>query len=222
MAVFSFENLNYIRNMIKILIVEDQTMLREALEYLLSRQEDMNVVGFTDDAAEAPELCRKLMPDLVLMDVVTKNNSSGIAFTAEIRKEFPGIKVVVMTALPEITFLEEARLAGAHSFTEKDMGSEHILHIIRQTMKGYSIYSGSSNRLPFNAQFTEKEIAVIRLVCKGLSRKEFSEKLNISEATAKQYIRSILDKTGFDSISKFAIYAVGEGFIKPEAPSHMG
>ena len=68
--------------MVKILIVEDQTMLRESLEYLISRQEDMEVVGGTNDAANAPELCRKLKPDLVLMDVVTKNNSSGIAYTA--------------------------------------------------------------------------------------------------------------------------------------------
>jgi DNA-binding NarL/FixJ family response regulator len=204
--------------MIKILIVEDQTMLRESLEYVIGEQNDMEAVGSTDDAAKAPELCRQLKPDLVLMDVVTKNNSSGITYTAQIRKEFPDVKIVIMTALPEITFAEEARKAGAHSFMDKGMGNEHLFHVIRNTMRGYSIYSVSQESLPFTAKFTEKEIAVIRLVCQGMSRDEMARKLDVSESMIKQHITSILNKTGFDSISKFAIYAVGEGLIVPEIP----
>jgi len=198
--------------------VEDQTMLRESLEHIIGEQDDMEAVGSTDDAANAPELCRQLQPDLVLMDVVTKNNSSGITYTAHIRKEFPDIKIVIMTALPEITFAEEARKAGAHSFMDKDMGNDHLFHVIRNTMKGYSIYSGFSDRQPFTARFTEKEIAVIRLVCQGVARDEMAAKLGVSESMIKQHITSILNKTGFDSISKFAIYAVGEGLIVPEHP----
>jgi DNA-binding NarL/FixJ family response regulator len=201
--------------MINILIVEDQTMLRELLEHVINGQGDMKVTGLTDDAANAPELCRQLKPDLVLMDVVTKNNSSGITFTAEIRREFPVIKVVIMTSLPEITFAEEARKAGAHSFMYKDMGNDHLFHVIRNTMRGYSIYSGPADRLQFTARFTEKEIAVIRLVCQGMARDEMAAKLGVSESMVKQHITAILDKTGFDSISKFAIYAVGEGIIVP-------
>ena len=202
--------------MIKILIVEDQTMLRESLEHMINSQDDMEVVGTVDDAAKASELCRDTQPDLVLMDVVTKNNSSGIRYTAEIRKEFPDIKIVIMTGLPEITFVEEARRAGAHSFVYKEMDNEHLFHVIRTTMKGYSIYSGSSEHMPFAASFTEKEIAVIRLVCQGMNRDEIAKKMKVSESMVKQYITSILDKTGFDSISKFAIYAVGQGLVAPE------
>jgi DNA-binding NarL/FixJ family response regulator len=200
--------------MIKILIVEDQNMLRESLEHVIGGQDGMEVAGTTDDAANTPELCRNLQPDLVLMDVVTKNNSSGITYTAQIRKEFPEIKIVIMTALPEITFAEEARKAGAHSFIDKNMGNDHLFHVIRNTMKGYSIYSGPQDRLPFAAHFTEKEIAVIRLVCQGMARDEMAKNLGVSESMIKQHITAILDKTGFDSISKFAIYAVGEGLIR--------
>ena len=196
-------------------------MLRESLEQVIGGQNDMEVVGSTDDAAKAPELCRQLQPDLVLMDVVTKNNSTGISYTAQIRKEFPDIKIVIMTALPEITFAEEARKAGAHSFMYKDMGNEHLFHVIRNTMKGYSIYSGHQESLPFAARFTEKEITVIRLVCQGMARDEMAAKLGVSESMIKQHITSILDKTGFDSISKFAIYAVGEGLIVPELPAKI-
>ena len=202
--------------MTKILIIEDQTLLRESLGYLLNKQDDMQVVGETDDAAMAPDLCRRLKPDLVLMDVVTKNNSSGITYARKIRKEFSRIKVVIMTGLPEITFVEEARKAGAHSFIYKEMGNEHLLHVLRVTMKGYSVYSGSSEHLPFAARFTEKEMDVIRLVCQGMSREEIAKKLKISESMVKHHVTTILDKTGFDSISKFAIYALGQGLVAPK------
>jgi DNA-binding NarL/FixJ family response regulator len=205
--------------MIKILIVEDQAMLRESLEHVIGGQNDMEVAGSTDNAADAPELCRQLQPDLALMDVVTKNNSSGITYAARIRKEFPDIKIVIMTALPEITFAEEARKAGAHSFMDKNMGNDHLFHVIRKTMKGYSIYSEPSDRLSFTTRFTEKEIAVIRFVCQGMARDEMAQKLDVSESMIKQHITSILNKTGFDSISKFAIYAVGEELIVPEHPA---
>jgi len=201
--------------MIKILIVEDQTLLRESLEHVISGQDDMEVVGTTDDAANAPKLCGELKPDLVLMDVVTKNNSSGITYTAQIRAEFHKIKIVIMTALPEITFVESARKAGAHSFMDKEMGNEHLLYIIRNTIKGYSIYSVRSERPPFANQFTEKEIAVIRLVCQGKSRNEVAKEIGLSEVRLKPIITSILNKSGFDNIMKFAVYAVGEGLIVP-------
>ena len=202
--------------MVKILIVEDQTMLREALVYLINGQDDMEVVGTAEDAADAPALCRKLKPDMVLMDVVTKNNSNGIAYAAQIHKEFPNIKTVIMTGFPDVTFAEEAKKAGAHSFINKNMENEHLFYVIRSTMKGLNIYSGHEDRRPFAAQFTEKEIAVIRLVCQSMARDEIAKKLDVSEAMVKKHITSILDKTGFDSISKFAIYAVGQGLIVPD------
>jgi DNA-binding NarL/FixJ family response regulator len=194
-------------------------MLRESLEYLINGQEDMNVVGTAEDAADAPALCRKLQPDMVMMDVLTKNNSSGITYTAQIRREFPDIKIVVMTGLPDITFAEEAKKAGAHSFIDKNVENEHLFHVIRSTMKGLNIYSGHAENRPYAAQFTEKEITILRMVCETMSREEIAKTMGVSEATIKRIIKSILDKTGFDSISKFAIYAVGKGLIVPEIHS---
>ena len=202
--------------MIKVLIVEDQTMLRQSLEHLLNNQSDMEVVGGTDDASMAMDLCKKLKPDLVLMDVVTKNQSSGIRYAAEINSQLPDIKIVVMTGLPEITFAEEAKKAGAHSFIYKGMDNEHLLYVIRGTMRGLNIYSGSDENQPFVSRFTERELDVIRLVCQGMTRDEMAKTLNVSEGTIGKYITSILDKTGFDNIMKFAVYAVGQGFVSPE------
>ncbi|MCL2008246.1 MAG: response regulator transcription factor [Treponema sp.] len=199
--------------MIKVLIVEDQTMLRDALEHLISKQNDMKVVGTAEDARMAPELCRSLNPDLILMDVVTENFSNGINWAGIIRKEMPDIKIVIMTSLPEITFIDEARKAGAHSYIYKSSGSEHLFYVIRSTMKGIGIYPGPGEYTSFASQFTEKEIAVIRLVCQGKTRSDMITELGISESMLKPIITSILDKTGFDSIAKFAIYAVGRGLI---------
>ena len=207
--------------MIKIFIVEDQTMFRDTLEYMINGQEDMEVIGTTDDAAEALDLCRKLNPDLVLMDVVTKRTSNGppsngIRYSAEIRKELPDIKIVIMTGYPEITFAEEARKAGAHSFLQKSMDKEHLLYVIHSTMKGVGFYPGPFDSSPFAGKFSETEVLVIRLVCQGLEREEIAEKLSVSEATVKKLIKGVLDITGFDSIAKFAIFAVGKGYIVPE------
>jgi len=202
--------------MIKILIVEDQTMLRESLEHVISGQKDMEIAGTTDDAANSPKLCRDLRPDLVLMDVVTKNNVSGITYTAQIRAEFPKIKIVIMTGFSEITFIDEARKAGAHSYVYKNSGNEHLLYVIRSTMQGNGIYPGPETPRCLDAQFTERELAVIRLVCRGKSRTEIVKELGMSEAVVKRVISAILEKTEFDNIMKFAIYAVSRGLIVPD------
>ena len=201
--------------MIRILIVEDQTILLDSLKQLISKQGDMRVVGSTGDASKAPDLCRELMPDLILMDVVTENDANGITWAGRIRKELPDIKIVIMTGLPEITFVDEARKAGVHSYINKNVGSEHLFYAIRSTMQGFGIYPGPNENSPFASQFTEKEIAVIRLVCQGKSRSEMVLDLGISESMLKPIITSILDKSGFDSITKFAIYAVSRGLIVP-------
>jgi len=196
--------------------VEDQTMLRDSLEHIINEQSDMEVAGTTNDAAKAPQLCRELKPNLVLMDVITKDDANGITCSSQIRKELPDIKIVIMTSLPEITFVDEAKKAGAHSYVYKNSGNEHLFYVIRSTMKGNGIYPGPSDASPFADRFSEKEIAVIRLVCQGKTRNEIIKALDISESTIKPIITAILDKTGFDSISKFAIYAVGRGLIVPE------
>ena len=130
--------------MINILIVEDQTMLCESLTHIINEQEDMKVCGFTDDASKALALCREKQPDVILMDVITKNNANGITCAAQIRKELPDIKVIIITALPDITFIEEAKKAKVHSYIYKNSGIEHLFYVIRSTMKGIEVYPGPS------------------------------------------------------------------------------
>jgi DNA-binding NarL/FixJ family response regulator len=199
---------------IKIVIVDDQLLLTDSLKNLIDGQEDMEVVGFTDEASKALELCRKLMPDLVLMDVVTKNKSDGIAVSELIRRELPEIKIVIMTAFPEISFIDKARKAGVHSYFYKNTGSSHLFYVIRSTMNDIPIYPGQSGTQPFS-NLTERELVVVRLACEGNTRSKIAEQLEISLPTIKAEITSILNKTGFDSISQLATYALSENFIIP-------
>jgi len=200
--------------MIKIVIVEDEVMLKDSLEYVLNNQEGMKVIGVTDDASSAPQLCRELKPDLVLMDVITKE-TNGIVFAAQIIKEMPQIKIVIMTAYPEITFIDEARKAGAHSFLYKSSGKEHLFYVIRSTMRGIGYYPGPTDKPPSVDQLTEREIAVVRFIHQGIARSEMIKELGISEMTLKKEINSILNKTGFDSILEFALYAAVNNLILP-------
>jgi DNA-binding NarL/FixJ family response regulator len=200
--------------MIKIFMVEDQTLLRDALTNIINGQEDMRVVGFTENAENAPGLCRELAPDLALIDVVTDNKANGIAAAAQIRRELPEIKIVTMTAMPEVTFMDEARKAGVHSFVYKDADSQHLLFVIRSTMKGKGTYPGPVEEA--RERFSEAEIKVIRLVCQGKKRAEVARSLAMSESSVKEIISGILGKTGFESILQFSIYAVARGLIVPE------
>ena len=201
--------------MINILIVEDQTLLRDSLLHILDNQEDMKVVGVSGDASKTLQLCRELKPDLVLMDIVTENDANGISFAAQVLGELPNIRIVIMTAFPDITLIDEARKAGIHSYFYKKFENEHLIYMIRNTMKGMSVYLCPTDTPPFLSRLTEKELMVIRLVSLGKSRSEMHKELGISETTLKPIITSILNKTGFDTIMEFVIYAVGKGLIVP-------
>jgi DNA-binding NarL/FixJ family response regulator len=199
----------------KIFIVEDMTLMRDALTKIINGQEDMRVIGFTADAEVAFDLCRKLAPDLALIDVVTHNKANGIAAASAIRLALPDIKIVIMTSLPEITFLDAARKAGAHSFVYKDTDSEHLLHVIRNTLNGRGTYPGPGDEVVSKTNFSDVDIAIIRLFCQGKSRNEIALALHMTEANVKVMITGILNKTGFDSMMKFSVYAVARGFIVP-------
>ncbi len=201
--------------MITVLIVEDQVLLRDSLERLLNTQEDVRVVGVCSRADRAFDLCRKLGPDLVLMDVVTCNAANGITAADRIRKEMPDVKIVIMTAVPEISFINAAQVAGAHSFIYKTAEFDHLLYVIRSTMKGQGIYPSPTDDSRFGIRFSDKELAILRLVCQGKSRSEMARALFMSEGSVKAVITRILNKTGFDSIMKLAVYVVANGFIVP-------
>lgn len=201
--------------MIKILVVEDQTILRDSLCKNLATYPDFEILGTgLSNANDALAFCEKHQPDIVLMDICTENNASGLTATKQIKTKLPHIKVIIMTAMPEITFISRAKESKADCFIYKNIDLSGMASIIKNTMNGYYIYpSQTVAPLLNNAQLTQKEIEILRLICEAKSRKEIAETLFLSESTIKSYISTILQKTGYESISKLAIFALSNGYI---------
>ncbi len=201
--------------MIKILIVEDQIIVREALKNSLDSYEDLEVVATMGDASLTTMFCEKYPVDLVLMDICTENDASGISNTARLKQVKPDVKVLMMTGLPEMNFIERSREAGADGFVYKDLSLEDLVDVIRRTMEGEKIFP-LDQPVEFTLEkmeFTNREEDILYLICEGLSRKEVAEELGLTENTVKWHFNNLLTKTGYTSISKLAIFAVSNGYV---------
>ncbi len=200
----------------RIIIVEDQIMLRDSLACAVGAQPDMEVVGVLADAADVMDATARLHPDLLLMDVCTENDSSGIVAARKVKQEHPEVRIVIMTGMPEITFVKQAQEAGADSFVYKNVGTAELLGVLRSTMEGYATFPRKqTTQFGGVAALTEEEVAILRLVCETRTRKEIAAELLLSEGTVKRRISEILAKTGYDSILKLAVNAVANGYIVP-------
>lgn len=152
--------------MIDMVIAEDQAMLRDSLACAIDMQDDMHVVAAIADAADALSAVEKHNANLALLDVCTENDSSGIVAAAAIKQAHPDVRVVIMTGMPEITFVEQARAAGVDSFVYKNVGTAELIAVIRSTIEGYSTFPRpQSNALSGAAALTQTEIDILRLVC---------------------------------------------------------
>ncbi len=203
--------------MIKIVIVEDQAMLRDSLSATIGLQDDMEVVSSVADAALALDQVERAGANCALLDVCTENDSSGIVAAGRIKEAHPDVRVIIMTGMPEITFVEQAREAGVDSFVYKNVGTGELLSIIRSTMEGYSTFPRAQESIFSGASaLTDVEIDILRLVCETKTRKEIAQELYLSEGTVKRHISEILAKTGYDNILRLAVHAVSSGLIVPK------
>ncbi len=203
--------------MIKIVIVEDQAILRDSLSATIGLQDDMEVVSSVADAALALDQVERAGANCALLDVCTENDSSGIVAAGRIKEAHPDVRVIIMTGMPEITFVEQAREAGVDSFVYKNVGTGELLSIIRSTMEGYSTFPRAQESIFSGASaLTDVEIDILRLVCETKTRKEIAQELYLSEGTVKRHISEILAKTGYDNILRLAVHAVSSGLIVPK------
>lgn len=204
--------------MIKMIVVEDMEILRDSLSGMLSAQPDIEVCATAADAGEALALCKKHRPNIALLDVCTENGASGIRAASEIKNAFPDMKIVIFTGMPDLSFISEAKAAGANSFVYKNLGTKELIAVIRSTMSGYNTFPESRDVPKIaDAELSDREIEILRLTCEGNDRQEIAAKLNLSESTVKTYIRELLSKTGYTSIARLAIYAVSNGFISSKS-----
>lgn len=199
---------------IKILLIEDQDLLLDGMSLSLQASGEIEVLGKFKDILDYFSFKDKNLVDVILTDVCCANNHNSIDFIQDIKKDNPNIKIVMMTSVMEINFIDRAKTNGANSFVYKTIPTNELITVIKNVMNGYSTFPLSKRKeISLLRELTDNELNIIRLYCQGNNRKEIAQKLNFSESTIKNNITIILEKTGFSSMSKFAIWLMQNGFI---------
>ena len=203
--------------MTNVLIVEDDPMARHLLEIYIANSDKYNHVQSVESAALAEFCCRTYKVDVILMDVCTAMNASGLDAAEKIKKSFPHIKVIIITSQPECSFIDRANAVGVDSFWYKNSDADEILSVIDRTMSGERVYPDSSPSLKlgdiFSEELTDRELEVLRELVAGESDAAIAEKLFMSLRSVKGHIQSMREKTGFRNRTELAVRARESGLI---------
>lgn len=199
---------------IKVLLIEDQDLLLDGMSLSLEASGEIKVIGKFKDIANYFSFKDKNDVDVILTDVCCENNHNSIDYIKEIKQDNPNIKIILMTSVMEISFIDRAKQTGADSFVYKTIPTKELITIIRNVMNGYGTFPISKREeISFLKNLTDNELNIVRLYCQGNNRKEIAQKMSFSESTIKNTITLILEKTDFASMSKFAIWLMQNGFI---------
>lgn len=206
--------------MTRVLIVDDQRTAREVMELTVKNAENYIIEKTIMDAGNAYLHCMTGRVDMILMDVYTLDGENGIEAAAKIKKDFPHIKIIIVTSMPEESFIRKAREAGCESFWYKDVGDEELLSVMNRTVAGESVYPCETPvvtiGLAKSTEFTKRELDVLRELVNGRSQKDTAEALGIKYDSVRSHLKNILDKTGYDTPSRFIAEVSHKNYIVPE------
>ncbi|MEM7552867.1 MAG: response regulator transcription factor [Cyanobacteria bacterium P01_A01_bin.84] len=204
--------------MIKVLLVDDQGIIREGLRSLLQAKLDIEIVGEAENGKIAVEKALELQPDLILMDV-RMPIMDGVAATRTLGEKAPNIKILVLTTFDDDDYITQAMQNGAKGYLLKDTPSEELAEAIRAVNKGYthlgpglfekvSLSSPKVETIPPELeQLTPREKEVLKLIAQGLNNREIAQTLFISERTVKNHVNSILSRLNLRDRTQAAIFA---------------
>ena len=209
---------------IRILIVDDHSVVRQGLRMFLSLDPELEVVGEATNGKEAIEAAGKLSPDVVLMDLLMPV-MDGIAATEVIRRQYPDIEVIALTSVLEDTSVVNAVRAGAIGYLLKDTDANELCRAIKVAAAGQVQLSPKAAerlmreiRAPESPEkLTERETEVLRLLAESRAYKEIALALHIGETTVKTHVSNILMKLGVPSRTQAALYAVRIGLVPNQA-----
>jgi DNA-binding NarL/FixJ family response regulator len=208
----------------KLVICDDQAIVRDGLEMLLKLEPDIEVVGIAEDGASAVEMVTSKKPDIVLMDLKMPI-MNGVEATRQIQAKYPEVKVLVLTTYDDDEWLFDAIQAGASGYILKDTSREEVVKAIRGTVAGKTyvdpsvagrvLHQASSNQTQpatlITSKLTDREIDVLRLIAKGLSNAEISGRLFLSGGTVRNHVSAILSKLGVSDRTQAAVIAIQHG-----------
>ena len=208
----------------KVLICDDQALIRDGLEMLLKLEKDIEVVGQAQDGAEAVEQVAQHQPDLVLMDLKMPG-MNGIEATRQIRTDYPSVQVLVLTTYDDDEWVFDAIRAGAAGYLLKDTPREAVLQAVRGTVEGRSFVdpavagkllgqvAGQQTRPStlLTDKLTPREVDVLRLLAQGLTNTEIAGRLYLSEGTVRNHVSVILSKLDVPGRTQAAVLAIQHG-----------
>jgi NarL family two-component system response regulator LiaR len=213
---------------IRVLIVDDHTIVRKGIRALLAEIEGIEVVGEADNGQEAIAQADTLHPDVILMDLAMPK-MDGIEATRQIKASQPESRILVMTSFAADDKVFPAIKAGALGYLLKESAPEDLVQAIRQIHRGESSLhptiarkvlqeiTHSADRPPTPDPLTEREAEVLRLVAQGLSNQDIARKLNISDPTVRTHVSNILSKLHLATRIQAALYALREGLVSLDA-----
>jgi DNA-binding NarL/FixJ family response regulator len=207
--------------MIRLLLVDDQTLIRQGLASLLSLEEDFEVVGQAGNGTEAVAVVETLTPDVILMDI-RMPVMDGVAATRAIREKNPDIKILVLTTFDEDEYIVQAMQAGASGYLLKDAPTEQLSAAIRSIYSGFTqlgptiasklfsklnVPSATQTKEDAQSMFTGRELEILKLLGLGKSNKEIANSLYITEGTVKNHITKILSLLNVRDRTQAALWA---------------
>jgi NarL family two-component system response regulator LiaR len=210
---------------IRVLIVEDQAVVREGLAAILSYQADIEVVGQAKDGIEAVEMLEGAKPDVILLDLVMPRQD-GLTTIPILKEKQPDVHILVLTSFADNERVYQAIKFGAQGYMLKDATHTQLLQGIRDVAQGLStLYPSIAMRVirelnnPSELMYTTepltpRELETLRLISSGLSNQEIGQKLFVQESTVAKYVSNILDKLHLANRTQAALYAIRKGLTE--------
>jgi DNA-binding NarL/FixJ family response regulator len=214
--------------MIKVIVIDDQSLMRDGLEIILNSDSELKVVACGENGKEAIELSQRFIPDLVLMDL-RMPIMGGVEATKVIKNRLPNVKVLLLTTFDDEEYIIEAMNSGASGYIFKDIEKVKLIEAIKECVKGSFImpskvaailakHAVKKEQAPLKEDFkelnlTDREIEIAVMITEGFTNKQIASALYITDGTVKNYVSSIYSKIGINDRIKLALFFKEKGMV---------
>lgn len=204
----------------KVLIVDDQALPRQYFESIVNGAEQYSLAASISSAKVADAYCAKGGVDLILMDIIMSDEVSGLEAARKIKQNYPKIKILAVTSMPDATFLKKARDIGVDSFWYKEVQDAPMLEVMDRTMAGERVWPDKAPTVPLglcdSSELTGREVDVLRYLAMGYGNQEIADALCVSINTVRFHLSNLQSKTGCVSRTELAIIAAKSGIVVTE------
>ncbi|HKW29521.1 MAG TPA: response regulator transcription factor [Verrucomicrobiae bacterium] len=218
---------------IRVLLADDHTVVRQGLRVLLEAESDIAVVGEAETGRQAVQLARKLVPDVIVMDIAMPN-LNGLEATRQITREVPAVRLLVLSSYNDDEYVHQVTEAGASGYLLKQTAATDLIKAVREAKKGNAFFSPAISRrlveryreaflqgAPAKKRtdlLTSREAEVLQLIAEGRANKQIAAELCISIKTVEKHRQQVMNKLNIHDIAGLTRYAIARGIIESSAP----